>query len=91
MKVVFREHCFFFTVFQIVYQFFQFSYNFIILHINFAVWMLKFALSPANLQANYKRSNSWGSAIARARGRGTSSEEANGDVPLDGVAFSRLG
>ena len=91
MKVVFREHCFFFTVFQIIYQFFQFSYNFIILHINFAVWMLKFALSPANLQANYKRSNSWGSAIARAGGRGTSSEEANGDVPLDGVAFSRLG
>ena len=74
MKVVFREHCFFFTVFQIVYQFFQFSYNFIILHINFAVWMLKFALSAANVQANYKRSHSWGSAIARAGGRGTSSE-----------------
>ena len=81
----------YFTVFQMVYQFFQFSYNFIILHIFFTVWMLKFALSPANLQANYKRAHSCDSTIARGRGGGASLLEANGDVPLDGVAFSRLG
>ena len=62
--------------------------------------MLKFALSPANLQANYKRAHSWDSTIARAgRGGGTSSLEAKGMcrwmgshfhdwVDYHGVAFS---
>ena len=47
--------------------------------------MLKLALSPANLQGNYKRAHSRDSTIARARD--TSLYEANGDVPLDGVDF----
>ena len=55
--------------FQMVYQFLQFSYNFIILHIFFTVWMVKFALSPANLQANYKRAHSCDSTIARGTGK----------------------